>query len=159
MKFLNGIVVNDHGSLVFNDTWWKLLLLKLFLLLQGGITLELYQKTQRRNSTRESIWNRFESVSVTAIGISLALLLSGQIAKELRIALYLDCELVSQLKPFRVFYFNRHWYVFPFSFPSGSRSNIQCMLSDEERNEESYQLMVEKQQEICRGNYPSKKSP
>ena len=84
-------------------------------------------KTQWRNSTRESIWNRFESVSVTAIGISLALLLSGRIAKELRIALYLDCELVSQLKLFRVFYFNRHWYVFPFSFPSGSRSNIQCM--------------------------------
>ena len=32
-------------------------------------------------------------------------------------------------------------------------------MSDEERNEESYQLMEEKQQEICRGNYPSKKSP
>ena len=31
---------------------------------------------------------------------------------------------------------------------------ISAWLSDEERNEESYQFMIEKQQEICRGNYP-----
>ena len=68
-----------------------------------------------------------KSVSVTAIAISLAFLLSGPIAKELPIAHYLVCELVSQLKPFRVFYFNRQWYVFPFCFSSGLRSKIQCM--------------------------------
>ena len=68
-----------------------------------------------------------KSVSVTAIAISLAFLLSGRIAKELPIAHSLDCELLYQRKPFRVFYFNRQWYVFPFSFPSGLRSNIQCM--------------------------------
>ena len=85
-------------------------------------------KTQWRNSTHESIWNKFESVSVTAIAISLAFLLSERIAKELPSAHYLDCELLSQLKPFRVFYFNRQLYVFPFSFPSVLRSKIQCMV-------------------------------
>ena len=68
------------------------------------------------------------SVSVTAIAISLAFLLSGRIAKELPIAHYLDYELVSQPKPFRAFYFNRQWYVFPFCFPSALRSKIQCMV-------------------------------
>ena len=69
-----------------------------------------------------------KSVSVTAIAISLGFLLSGRIAKKLPIAHYLDCELFSQLQPFRVFYFNRQWYVFPFCFPSGLRSKIQCMV-------------------------------
>ena len=37
---------------------------------------------------------------------------------------------------------------------------LSAWFSDEESNEESYQLMADKrQQEICRGNYPSKKSP
>ena len=116
-------------------------------------------KTQWRNSTRQSIWNWYESVSVTSIALSLAFLLSGRIAKKLPIAHYLDCELFSQLKPFRVFYFNRQWYVFLFVFPQVWEVKFSAWLSDEERNEESYQLMVEKQQEICRGNYPSKKSP
>ena len=69
-----------------------------------------------------------KSVSVTAIAISLAFLLYGRIAKELPIAHYLVCELVSQLKPFRVFYFNRQWYVFSLCFPSGLRCKIQCMV-------------------------------
>ena len=126
--------------------------------MQGGITLELYQK----HSEEIQLANQYETdlKCVTAIALSLAFLLSGRIAKELPIAHSLDCELLYQRKPFRIFYFNRQLYVFPFSFPSGLRSNIQCMVEpDEERNKESYQLMVEKQQEICRGNYPSKKSP
>ena len=134
MKFPNGIVVssksllNDHGSLVFNDTWWKLLLLKLFALLQGAwYNTRTVPTTPWRHSTRESIWNWFESVSATAIAISLAFLLSERIAKELPSVHYLDCELLSQPKPFRVFYINRQWYVFPFSFTSGLRSKIQCM--------------------------------
>ena len=124
--------------------------------------ITVYQKhSEEIPATRESIWkwNWFESVSAAAI--SLAFLLSERIAKELPSAHYLDCELLSQLKPFRVFYFNRQLFVFPFSFPSVLRTKIQCMIEGWgiERNEESYQLMVEKQQEICRGNYPSKKSP
>ena len=145
--------------------WWNLLLLKLFALLQGTwYNIRTVPTTQWRHSTRESIWNWFESVSATAIAISLAFLLSKRIVKELPSAHYLDCELLSQLKPFRVLYFNRQLYVFPFSFPSVLGSNIQCMVEwwgtdNSLRYEESYQLMVEKQQEICRGNYPSKKSP
>ena len=78
--------------------------------MQGGITLELYQKhSEEIQLTNQYETLKFESVSVTAIGISLAFLLSARIAKELRIAHYLDCELVSQLIPFRVFYFNRQW--------------------------------------------------
>ena len=48
---------------------------------------------------------------------------------------------------------------FLFLFPQFWEVKFSACLSDEERNEESYQLMVEKQQEIWRGNYPSKKSP
>ena len=48
---------------------------------------------------------------------------------------------------------------FLFAFPQVWEVKLSAWLSDEERNEESYQLMEEKQQEICRGNYPSKKSP
>ena len=48
---------------------------------------------------------------------------------------------------------------FLFLFPQFWEVKFSAWLSDEERNEESYQLMVEKQQEICRGNYPSEKSP
>ena len=48
---------------------------------------------------------------------------------------------------------------FLFLFPQFWEVTFSAWLSDEERNEESYQFMVEKQQEICRGNYPSKKSP
>ena len=47
---------------------------------------------------------------------------------------------------------------FLFLFPQFLKVKFSAWLSDEERNEESYQLMVGKQQEICRGNYPSKKS-
>ena len=46
---------------------------------------------------------------------------------------------------------------FLFVFPRVWEVKFSAWLSDEERNEESYQLMVEKQQEICRGNYPSNK--
>ena len=48
---------------------------------------------------------------------------------------------------------------FFFIFPQFWEVKFRAWLSDGARNEESYQLMVEKQQEICRGNYPSKKSP
>ena len=49
--------------------------------------------------------------------------------------------------------------LFLFVFPQVWEVNFSAWLSDEERNEESYQLVEEKQQEICKGNYPSKKSP
>ena len=49
---------------------------------------------------------------------------------------------------------------FLFLFPQFWELTFSAWLSDEEGNvKESCQLMVEKQQEICRGNYPSKKSP
>ena len=48
---------------------------------------------------------------------------------------------------------------FFFIFPQFWEVKFRAWLSDGARNEESYQLMVEKQQEICRGNYPSKKLP
>ena len=48
---------------------------------------------------------------------------------------------------------------FLFLFPQFREVTFSAWLSDEERNEESYQFTVEKQQEICRGNYPRKKSP
>ena len=47
---------------------------------------------------------------------------------------------------------------FLFLFPQFWEVKFSAWLSDEERNEESYQLMVEKQQEICRGNYIQVKS-
>ena len=102
--------------------------------------ITVYQKhSEEIPATRESIWkwNWFESVSAAAT--SLAFLLSERIAKELPSAHYLDSALLSQLKTFRAFYFNRQWYVFPFYFPSVLRSNIQCMVDgDRERNEGSY---------------------
>ena len=122
--------------------------------------ITVYQKhSEEIPATRESIWkwNWFESVSAAAI--SLAFLLSERIAKELPSAHYLDCELLSQPKPFRVFYINRSGMFLLFLLPQVWEVKFSACLSDEERNEESYQLMVEKRQEIWRGNYPSKKSP
>ena len=92
--------------------------------------------------------------------MSLAFLLSERIAKELPSAHYL--ETVNFFLNWNLsvcFILIDSWMFFLFLSPQFWEVTFSAWLSDEERNEESYQLMVEKQQEICRGNYPSKKSP
>ena len=95
-----------------------------------GVTLELYQQysediqlTARINM--ELIW---KCKCYTYCYISCISLVWTNCQRAAKCTHYLDCELLSQLKPFRVFYVNRPLYVFPFSFPSVLRSNIQCMV-------------------------------
>ena len=115
---------------MFNDTWWKLLLLKLFALLQGAwynirTVPNNSVKTFNSRINMELIW---KCKCYSYCYISCLSLVWTNFQRAAKCTHYLDCELLSQLKPFRVFYVNRQLYVFPFSFPSVLRSNIQCMV-------------------------------
>ena len=125
-----------------------------------GVTLELYeQHSEDIQLANQYAGNWFERVSATAIAISLAFLLSERIAKELPSAHYL--ETVNFFLNWNLsvcFILIDSWMFFLFLSPQFWEVTFSAWLSDEERNEESYQLKVEKQQEICRGNYIQVKS-